>query len=57
MTAWVGDLFMRLIHSCELNRINGRLPTELLRHPAALAAHPAEWMPWNYMRTVTNLAA
>jgi transposase len=47
--ARVGDLFMSLIHTCELNQVNPfDYLTELLRHPAELAVRPAEWMPWNY---------
>jgi transposase len=46
--AAVGDLFMSLIHTCELN---GRNPfdylTELQRHAADLSMCPAAWMPWN----------
>ena len=40
---------MSLIHTAELNHI---APFEYLvalqRHPAALAANPSAWMPWNY---------
>lgn len=56
--ARAGDLFMSLIHTCELNRVNpfGYL-TELLRHSAEQAACPAEWMPWNYMRVAVAAAA
>jgi transposase len=47
--ARVGDLFMSLIHTCELNRVNPfDYLTELLRHPAEVTVRPAEWMPWNY---------
>ena len=56
--ARVGDLFMSLIHTCELNKVNPfDYLTELLRHPADVTAHPAEWMPWNYMHTPTAVAA
>jgi transposase len=56
--ARVGDLFMSLIHTCELNRINPfDYLTELLRHPAEVAVRPAEWMPWNYRRDTTAVAA
>ncbi len=45
--AQAGDLFMGLIHICELNRRSsfGYL-VALLLNPAAVAAYPAEWMPW-----------
>jgi transposase len=56
--ARVGDLFMSLIHTCELNNINPfDYLTELLRHPAQLTVNPAEWMPWNYRRDATAVAA
>ena len=46
----VGDLFMSLIHTCELADANpfGYL-SQLQRHPAELAANPSAWMPWNYL--------
>ena len=45
----VGDLYMSLIHTCELNDVNPfDYLTELQRHTDELAASPAEWMPWNY---------
>jgi transposase len=56
--ARVGDLFMSLIHTCELNRVNPfDYLTELLRHPAEAAVRPAEWMPWNYRRDASAAAA
>lgn len=45
----VGDLFMSLIHSCELAGANAfDYLSQLQRHAAELAANPAAWMPWNY---------
>ena len=56
--ARVADLFMSLIHTCELNKVNPfDYLTELLRHPAELTVSPAEWMPWNYRRDATAVAA
>lgn len=47
--AAVGDLFMSLIHTCQLCDANSlEYLIELQRHAQELAAHPAEWMPWNY---------
>ena len=47
--AGVGDLFMSLIHTCELNAANPfDYLTELQRHADAIAACPRLWMPWNY---------
>jgi len=51
--AGVGDLFMSLIHTCELNESNPfDYLTELQRPPAELAKHPVAWMPWNYRQTL-----
>jgi transposase len=56
--ARVGDLFMSLIHTCELNKANPfDYLTELLRHQAELKARPAEWMPWNYRDTLARIAS
>jgi transposase len=56
--ARVGDLFMSLIHTCELNKVNPfEYLTELLRHRAEVAVRPAEWMPWNYQGGATAVAA
>jgi transposase len=56
--AQVGDLFMSLIHTCELNKVNPfDYLTELLRHSAEVAVRPAEWMPWNYRGTANAVAA
>ena len=51
--AEVGDLFMSLIHTCELNGANPfNYLTELQRHAAELARNPSAWMPWNYQATL-----
>ena len=51
--AEVGDLFMSLIHTCELNAVN---PFEYLialqKHAEELVKNPAAWMPWNYRATL-----
>jgi len=51
--AQVGDLFMSLIHTCQLCSANSfDYLVELQRHARELAACPAEWMPWNYRVTL-----
>jgi hypothetical protein len=51
--AHVGDLFMSLIHTCELGGVNPfDYMTELERHAEELSAHPQDWMPWNYRNTL-----
>jgi len=56
--AEVGDLFMSLIHTCELNGVN---PFDYLialqKHTEELAKHPAAWMPWNYRETLQQTGA
>jgi len=47
--AYVGDLFMSLIHTCNLCRSN---PFEYLKalqeNSSLLSDNPEKWMPWNY---------
>lgn len=51
--ARVGDLFMSLIHTCELNRVNPfDYLTELQKHANELSSNPDRWMPWNYRNTL-----
>jgi transposase len=56
--AKVGDLFMSLIHTCELN---GADPfdylNQLQRHPEELKQTPSDWMPWNYRATLARTGA
>lgn len=55
--AGVGDLFMSLIHTCELNGANPfDYLTELQKHIEELAKYPAAWMPWNYRQTLSQAA-
>jgi rubredoxin len=51
--ARVGDLFMSIIHTAELAKIDvfGYL-VALQRHHEHLADNPAAWMPWNYTSTL-----
>jgi transposase len=52
----VGDLFMSLIHTCELNGANPfDYLTELQRHSEELKQKPSEWMPWNYRDALARL--
>jgi transposase len=51
--AEVDDLYMSLIHTCELNDTNAfHYLTELRKHAAELAQNPAVWMSWNYRETL-----
>lgn len=45
----VGDLYMSLIHTAQLCGANAfDYLTQLQKHAKELAAHPEQWMPWNY---------
>jgi len=55
--AAVGDSYLSLIHTCELNGGNPfEYLTALQRHAAAVAAAPGEWMPWNYTERLARQA-
>jgi transposase len=56
--AEVGDLYMSLIHTCELNGVNSfDYLTGLMRHSEELKQNPSAWMPWNYRDTLARLAS
>ncbi len=47
--ARVGDLFMSLIYTCQLNQANPfNYLTQLQRHADQVAANPQLWVPWKY---------
>ncbi len=47
--AFIGDLFMSLIHTCNLAGINPfEYITALVKHSSVLVKHPEKWLPWNY---------
>ena len=54
--ARVGDVFMSLIHSAELNKVN---PFECLvalqRYHVLVEENPEEWMPWNFQQAMEEL--
>lgn len=54
--ARVGDLFMSIIHTCELNQVNPfDYLTQLQKHIDAAIASPADWMPWNYNNRIQSI--
>jgi len=56
--ARVGDVFMSLIYTCQLNEANPfDYLTQLQRHPDQVAADPQLWMPWNYRETLASESA
>jgi transposase len=55
--AAVGDLFLSLIHTCELNGANPfNYLAEVQRHTEVWKRNPSAWMPWNYRETLARLA-
>ncbi len=55
--AQVGDVFMSLIHTAELNRVNPfDYLTTLLRHARQVRVAADAWMPWNYRDTLKATA-
>jgi len=54
--AGVGDLFMSLIHTAELNGVPS-FPylLAMLRNPEGVKANPGAWMPWNYQQQGESL--
>ena len=56
--AHVGDVFMSLIHTCELCGANPfDYLTELERHAGEAGVNPQNWMPWNYRLTLGSIPA
>ena len=55
--AFVGDLYMSLIHTCELNGVNAfEYLTALLENSFSVLADPGKWLPWNYKDVLTPAA-
>jgi len=55
--AYIGDLFMSLIHTCKLNQVNPfHYLTTLQKHSSELFKNPGKWLPWNYLQAGTNPA-
>lgn len=53
--ARIGDLYMSLIHTCELSGANPfNYLVTLHRHADQLSANPDQWLPWNYQATLAG---
>jgi transposase len=47
--AQVGDIYMSLIHTCQLCRVNAFEYLQALQiHALRVLATPSQWLPWNY---------
>ena len=54
--AYIGDMYMSLIHTCILNGANPfDYLTELQKHSSAVFKNPNHWMPWNYESTIAAM--
>jgi len=55
--ARVGDMYMSLIYTCELNNVNAfDYLNQLQLNASEVAEHPDRWMPWNYRGNVPATA-
>ncbi len=47
--AYIGDLFMSIIHTCILSGVNPfEYLTALEKHSSKVFKDPKKWLPWNY---------
>ncbi len=54
----VGDILMSVIHTCRLAGVDIFVYlTQLQKHADEVRRQPADWLPWNYTRTLTSIAA
>ncbi len=51
--AWIGDIFMSIIHTCYMMKVN---PMDYLialqEYESYLSKAPKKWMPWTYQETI-----
>jgi transposase len=53
--AYIGDLFMSLIYTCNLNEVNPfDYLTVLQRNTSQVFKNPQNWMPWNYKSMIPS---
>jgi transposase len=56
--AYIGDLFMSLIHTCHLSQINPfDYLVNLQRYSAEVFKNPGNWLPWTSQQTLAALTA
>ncbi|MBL8820677.1 MAG: transposase [Planctomyces sp.] len=55
--ARVGDMYMSLIHTCELNGVNAfDYLNQVQLNADAVTESPERWMPWNYLTNSQNVS-
>jgi transposase len=53
--AYVGDMFMSIIHTCILCNVNPfDYLTQLQKHSSRLFKDPGKWLPWNYKQAIRS---
>jgi len=54
--AFFGDMFMSIIHTCNLNGVNPfEYITALQVHSSDVFKNPSRWMPWNYEQRIASM--
>jgi len=54
--AYIGDMFMSLIHTCNLAGVNPfDYITALQKHSSEVFKNPGNWMPWNYKAMASSV--
>jgi hypothetical protein len=54
--AYIGDMIMSLIHTCNLNGVNAfDYLTQLQKYKKELFKNPEKFLPWNYKSTILEL--
>ena len=54
--AYIGDLFMSLIHTCRLSKVNPlQYLVALQKYSHEVFKNPQDWLPWNYETAATRL--
>ena len=55
--AYIGDMFMSIIHTCSLMKVN---PFDYLvalqKNSSRVFTTPSQWMPWNYNSTIASVS-
>ena len=54
--AYIGDMFMTIIHTCKMSKVNPfDYLTTLQKHSSRLYKNPQNWLPWNYKTALSAL--
>lgn len=54
--AFIGDMFMGMIHTCKLMQVNPMEYLEALQvYKSYLREDPSGWMPWNFKETIASI--